>query len=207
MSFRGLSGCSVTAFQLFLCRVELLHLTVFSMAHLQGEVPEHSAPGGGHAQTLVPTYLCAACVGLFQHHCLHRSLPPRLFGFRPATQTQRSAAYSSEGELPFHVRRSFICPIFTSFKNKPCFPFLEAEAQLDGRRVPRTVPCSLQVPSSQFRGEGGAWWDGGARPPIAGFRSSARCGWQQPAKSGRAQKGQWGRRTRHSVKIQSRSQL
>lgn len=52
-----------------------------------------------------------------------------------------------------HFHAFSLSPIVASFTDEPCFAFLEASTQLDRHRLPHTVPCSLQVPPSQFGGK------------------------------------------------------
>lgn len=92
-SFTAQSVCRVMNSQLFLRA--LIDLLLLVLSHLQGEVPEHSAPGGGHVKALVSSYPHAACVDIIQQHDLHYRLPPRYFQFHPTAQAQGSATYSS----------------------------------------------------------------------------------------------------------------
>lgn len=88
---------------------------------MQGEVPEHAAPGGGHAQAVVPSHPHAAARlnAAQQHH----HLPPGHFQSHPAAQAQGPAPYSSEGA--FVAPSSDISTVLRSprFQMTPVFRF------------------------------------------------------------------------------------
>lgn len=124
------------------------------LSRLQGEVPEHSAPGGGHAQALVSSHPHAARLSTTQQRHLPLWLPPTHSQSRPTAQAQGSAPYPSEGAFvssdastPF-----LLSPAFASIPNH-VFLFPEASSQLDGQGLPHAVPRPLQVPSPRLRGQ------------------------------------------------------